>query len=90
VAHAELERAKGQLKGSLMLGLESTSSRMSKLAKDEMHFGCHISLREIMADIDRVSAEQLGRLSRDLFGDRSLTMTALGPLKKGTIERVMS
>jgi hypothetical protein len=32
----------------------------------------------------------LGRLNRDLFGDRSLTMTALGPLKKGAIERVMS
>jgi predicted Zn-dependent peptidase len=89
VARAELERAKGQLKGSLMLGLESTSSRMSKLAKDEMYFGCHISLREIMADIDRVSTEQLWRLSRDLFDDRHLTMTALGPLKKGDIERVM-
>ncbi len=89
VARVELERAKGQLKGSLMLGLESTSSRMSKLAKDEMFFGCHISLREIMADIDRVSAEQLWHLSRDLFDDRYLTMTALGPLKKGDIERVM-
>jgi len=62
---------------------------MSKLAKDEMFFGCHISLKEIMADIDRVSAEQLWRLSRDLFDDRYLTMTALGPLKKGDIERVM-
>lgn len=89
VAHAELERAKGQLKGSLMLGLESTSSRMSKLAKDEMYFGCHISPREIMADIDRVSAEQLWRLSRDLFDDRYRTMTALGPLKNGKIERIM-
>jgi predicted Zn-dependent peptidase len=62
---------------------------MSKLAKDEMYFGCHIAPREIMADIDRVSAEQLWRLSRDLFDDRYRTMTALGPLKNGKIERIM-
>lgn len=89
VARLELERAKSQLKGNLMLGLESTSSRMSKLAKDEMHYGRHIPLREIMADIDAVSVDQLSRLSRDLFDDRYLTVTALGPLKKGDVERVM-
>ncbi len=89
VGRAELARAKSQLKGNLMLGLESTSSRMSKLAKDEIHFGRHIPLREIMTDIDVVSEEQLWRLSRELFDDRHLTVTALGPLKKGDVERVM-
>ncbi len=89
VGRAELARAKSQLKGNLMLGLESTSSRMSKLAKDEIHFGRHIPLREIMADIDAVSENQLSRLSRELFDDRYLTVTALGPLKKGDVERVM-
>src|SRR6266852_476834 len=89
VAHAELERAKGQLKGSLMLGLESTSSRMNKLAKDELHFGCHIPLRQVLADIDAISADQLWRLSRALFDDRFLAVTALGPLRKGDVERVM-
>jgi predicted Zn-dependent peptidase len=89
VGRAELARAKSQLKGNLMLGLESTSSRMSKLAKDEIHFGRHIPLREIMTDIDAVSEGQLWRLSRDLFDDRYLTVTALGPLKKGDVERVM-
>lgn len=89
VARPELARAKSQLKGNLMLGLESTSSRMSKLAKDEMHYGRHVPLREIMADIDAVSVEQLSRLSRDLFDERYLTVTALGPLKQGDVERVM-
>jgi predicted Zn-dependent peptidase len=89
VGRAELARAKSQLKGNLMLGLESTSSRMSKLAKDEIHFGRHIPLREIMTDIDAVSEDQLWRLSRELFDDRHLTVTALGPLKKGDVERVM-
>jgi len=72
-----------------MLGLESTSSRMSKLAKDELHFGCHIPLRQVLADIDAISADQLWRLSRELFGDRFLAVTALGPLRKGDVERVM-
>ena len=89
VPRAELARAKSQLKGNLMLGLESTSSRMSKLAKDEIHFGRHIPLREIMADIDAVTESQLSRLSRELFDDRYLTVTALGPLKKGDVERVL-
>ena len=89
VPRAELARAKSQLKGNLMLGLESTSSRMSKLAKDEIHFGRHVPLREIMADIDAVSESQLSRLSRELFDDRYLTVTALGPLKKGDVERVL-
>jgi predicted Zn-dependent peptidase len=72
-----------------MLGLESTSSRMSKAAKDEIYLGRHIPLAEVMRAIDRVSADQLWRLSRDLFDDRFLTVTALGPLKKGTLEQVL-
>jgi predicted Zn-dependent peptidase len=89
VGRAELARAKSQLKGNLMLGLESTSSRMSKLAKDEMYYGRHVPLREIMADIDAVSVDQLSRLSRELLDDRHLTVTALGPLKKKDVECVM-
>jgi predicted Zn-dependent peptidase len=89
VGPAELQRAKSQLKGNVMLGLESTSSRMSKVAKDELYFGRHIPLGEIMADIDRVSAQQIWRLSRDLLDDRYLTVTTLGPLKKGAVDRVI-
>ena len=88
VGRAELERAKNQLKGNLMLGLESTSSRMSHAAKDEMHFGRAISVKETMADIDKVSVDQLWRLSQDLFDERYLSVTALGPLKKGALEGV--
>jgi predicted Zn-dependent peptidase len=90
VGRAELERAKCQLKGNLMLGLETSGSRMSKLAKDEMYFGRHISCEEIMAEIDRVTADQLWRLSRDLFDDRYLTVTALGPVKKGRLEAILT
>jgi predicted Zn-dependent peptidase len=89
VGRAELERAKSQLKGNLMLGLETSSSRMGKAAKDELYFGRDISCEEIIADIDRVSIEQLWRLSGDLLDDRYLTITALGPVKKGALESIL-
>jgi len=89
VGRAELARAKSQLKGSVVLGLENTSSRMSKAAKDELYFGRHIPIEKIMADIDRISASQLWRLSQDLFDDRCLTVTALGPLKTGAVEHIV-
>ena len=45
----ELQRAKDHLKGSLMLSLENTSSRMSQLARQELYFGRHFSLDEMLA-----------------------------------------
>jgi predicted Zn-dependent peptidase len=86
IGRAELERAKCQLKGNYMLGLETSGSRMSKSAKDELYFGRHISCEEIMTEVDRVSADQVWRLSRDLFDDRYLTVTVLGPVKKASLE----
>lgn len=81
----ELARAKNQMKGSVMLGLESTSSRMGKLAKDELHHGRRVSLEEVMAGIDRVSEAQLLGLSRELFDRRCLAVAALGPVSRRAI-----
>ena len=77
----ELQRTKDYLKGSMLLGLESTSSRMSNLARQEMIFGRYLSLDEIAAGIDAVTADDVLSVARDLFiGDR-LALTALGPLR---------
>ena len=68
----ELRRAKDHLKGSLMLSLESTSSRMSQLARQDIYFGRHFSLDEILAAIDAVTAERrAARRRRSLSGRRS-------------------
>ena len=85
----ELERVKNQMKGSLMLSLESTHSRMSKLAKDELYEGRHVSLDEMMAEIDRVSVSQVFRLSRELFETDGLSVTALGPVSDRAIESAL-
>jgi predicted Zn-dependent peptidase len=90
VQRDELARAKNQMKGSVMLGLESTSSRMGKLAKDELHHGRRVSLDEVMAGIDRVNEAQLVGLSRELFDERRLSVAALGPVSRRSLASVLN
>lgn len=74
----ELEKAKNHIKGSLMLSMESTSSRMSKLAKDELYFGRYFSLAEVVGEINKVSLGQVHQLAETLFDPKYLSLTALG------------
>jgi predicted Zn-dependent peptidase len=83
----ELRRAKDYLKGSLLLSLESTPSRMSNLARQEIIFGRHISLDEIAAGIDAVTAEDVLQVARDLFVRDEIALTVLGPLYGMRISR---
>jgi predicted Zn-dependent peptidase len=75
----ELQRAKDHLKGSLMLSLENTSSRMSQLAKQELSFGRQFTLDEILGSIDAVSAGDVQRVASDLFKDGAVVATVVGP-----------
>ena len=89
VGRDELERARNQIKGNMMLGLESTQSRMSKLAKDELYLGRRLSLQEIMADIDRVTNEQTHRLGEELFDLDCLSVTGLGPISHRSLQSAL-
>lgn len=86
----ELARAKNQMKGSVVLGLENTSSRMGKLAKDELHHGRRVPLEEVMAGIDRVGEAQLLGLSRALFDRRRLSVAALGPVSRRSLASALN
>ncbi len=77
---AELRRAKDHLKGSLMLSLENTASRMSHLARQEIYFDRQFGLDETLEGVERVRAEDLQRVAADLFSDGALGGTVLGPL----------
>jgi predicted Zn-dependent peptidase len=74
----ELRRAKDHLKGSLMLNLESTSSRMSHLARQEIYFDRQFGLDETLEGVERVSTGDVRRVARDLFADGALAATVLG------------
>jgi predicted Zn-dependent peptidase len=76
----ELRRAKDHLKGSLMLSLESTSARMSNLARQEMYFGRFFSLDELVESIEAVSAEDVQRVARTFFDPKQIALTVLGNL----------
>jgi predicted Zn-dependent peptidase len=80
VTEAELERAKDQLKVSIMLSLESTSARMSNLARQEIFFHHQFTLDEIIERIDKVSQEDVRRVAGEIFNGSDLAVTALGPL----------
>jgi predicted Zn-dependent peptidase len=75
----ELRRAKDHLKGSLMLSLESTSSRMSNLARQEIYFDRQFSLDETLDGIERVSAADVRRVAEDLFVNGAMGATVVGP-----------
>src|SRR4051812_876522 len=79
VPDAELRRAKDHLKGSLMLSLENTASRMSHLARQEIYFDRHFGLDETLSGVERVTNVDVQRVARDLFSNGSLAATVLGP-----------
>jgi predicted Zn-dependent peptidase len=87
VAEDELKRAKDQLKGNIVLGLESSSSRMSNLARQQMYFNRFFSVDDVTAEIDRVTREDLQSLAQTLFQPESVALTLLGNLGPLKLER---
>ena len=78
VPDAELRRSKDHLKGSLMLSLESTASRMSHIARQEIYFDRQFGLDETLQGIEQVTAADIQRVAADLFRNGSLAATVLG------------
>jgi predicted Zn-dependent peptidase len=83
----ELRRAKDHLKGSFMLGLESTSSRMGNLARQEMYFKRFITLDEMLESIEAVSAGQVQKIAQEFFDPKNITLAMLGNLGDFKVRR---
>ena len=83
----ELRRAKDHLKGSLMLSLESTSSRMNRLASHEMRFGSFMSMDEMLAAIDRVPMEEEDALIHRVLDEEQLSLLTLGAADRRHLPR---
>jgi len=83
----ELRRSKDQLKGSLMLSLESSSARMSNLARQEMYFDRFYDLDELIAKIEAVTVEDLTSMANEFFNTESVAVTILGNLTGLKISR---
>jgi predicted Zn-dependent peptidase len=87
VAAEELRRAKEHMKGSMLLSLESTSSRMGNLARQWLSFGRFFTLDELAASIDAVTAEQVQAVAREFFVTEKIGVTMLGRLDSVSLGR---
>src|SRR5579872_2727304 len=87
VEEEELRRAKDQLKGSLMLSLESSTARMSNLARQEMYFDHFFGLDELIENIESVTAEDIRATAEEFFRQEMLAVTVLGNLNGLKISR---
>jgi predicted Zn-dependent peptidase len=87
VADDELRRAKDHLKGSLMLSLESTASRMTNLARQEMYFNRFFTLDELVQSIEAVTSVDVQRIAQTFFDPKQIALTVLGSLENLRIGR---
>lgn len=83
----ELRRTKDYLKGSTLLALESTMSRMANLARQEMYFGRYISMDELAREVEAVTAEGVLGVARELLEPHRIALTVLGPPNATRIAR---
>jgi len=87
VTDEELRRAKDHLKGSYVLGLESTTSRMGTLARQELYFKRFFSLDEMLERIERVTANEVRRLAEQFFDPQTMAVAMLGRLEGFRVRR---
>jgi len=87
VTPEELRRAKDHLKGSFVLGLESTSSRMGNLARQELYFKRFFSIDEMLDNVENVTAAQVQKLAGEFFDPRRMAVAMLGRLDGFKIRR---
>jgi predicted Zn-dependent peptidase len=87
IGEDELRRAKDHLKGSLMLSLESTSSRMSNLARQELYFDRFMTMDEMLSSIENVTREQVQSIAKQFFTTDQIAVGILGRIGDITVTR---
>ena len=83
----EVARSKGQLKGGLVLGLEDTGSRMSRLGKSELSYGEYLSVREVLGRLSAVDEEQVRGVAAELFA-QDMCLAVVGPYRESDLDRL--
>jgi predicted Zn-dependent peptidase len=84
----ELERAREYLKGTLVLGLESTAARMSWLAKSEYYYNRTMTIDEIFDKVDKVTQDDIVRLANKFFKNEYLTLAVIGDFDRLPIKEI--
>ena len=79
LSERDLSEIKEQMKGNLLLSLESTNSRMNKLATDEIYFGHPIPIEEVVAHVDAITEADVARVMGKYIRTHTFCLTSLGP-----------
>ena len=87
VSPEQLALAKEHIKGSLTLSLESTSSRMIRLGRNEFALGRDVAPEEIEERVDAVAAKDIQELAQELLTEEKLGLCVLGPVDESAIDR---
>src|SRR5690606_5666517 len=82
----ELARVKTQLKGNMLLGMETSDSRMSRVAKNEIYYRREVPISELAARIDAVTNDDIVALATRLFGPEGRALALLGDLRGRRID----
>ncbi len=82
ITEEELKRAKDQIKGNIVLGLESTGNTMSYIARQEIYYGRYISIEETIKQIEKIKLAEIRELAERLTGKNNFAITLLGPVKE--------
>lgn len=91
ITKSELQRAKDQLKGGMMLSLENTNTRMSRLGKSEIYLGKVLSLDELLEKAYKVTNDDIRRVTKQLFCPENFAMSAVGSWQNnGKFEDVLN
>jgi predicted Zn-dependent peptidase len=83
----EVARSRGQLRGGMVLGLEDTGSRMSRLGKSELSFGEYLPVREVLDRLDAVTEDDVREVAADLF-TREGCLAVVGPYRESELDRL--
>jgi predicted Zn-dependent peptidase len=81
----DLSASKEYLRGGMILSLEGSDGRMGRLAKDEICFGRHIPLGEVLRDLDEVSEGAIIEVAQEMLDSHPLCLTLLGPVEEGEL-----
>jgi len=86
VPQDELDSTKAQLRGNLLLGLESTPNQMSRLARAELYAGRYVPIEELIEEVEGITAEDVRRVAREILNRERLSLVALGSSSQAVFE----
>jgi predicted Zn-dependent peptidase len=88
ISDAEFSSTKMQLSGNLLLGLESSTNRMNRLARNELYMGQFLTINETIKNIERVKKADLTRVAREYLIPEKASLVILGPVDKTILSRI--